>query len=360
MHAAKTTHHHLTQREKSELNKVYYDESNPASYGGIHKLAKGTNLHPEKVSTWLNQQWAYTLHKPLRKKFPRRRYVSRGLNNQWQADLMDMQKYSRENSGYRYILIAIDVFSRQAYAVPTKSKNGPEIAKALETILKDVQPKYLQTDLGLEFYNSHVKKVLDKKNVELFSVYSEKKAALVERLIRTIKEKISRIFTRQGNYRWVEVLPRVMEAYNDSYHRGLKHIPSLVTKTNEVDVWIKQYSDLVKGTEPMFKIGDRVRISKNKKLFEKGYLQNWTDEVFTISNVNTKYKPALYTLTDSNDETIKGSFYAKELQLATTDAYRIERVLRVRTNKGRKEALVKWVGYNDPTWIDYKSIQSTN
>ena len=350
----------LTLKEKKKLNRIYYNESNPASYGGIHKLAQKTNLHPEKVSTWLNQQWTYTLHKPVRKTFPRRKYVSRGLNHQWQADLIDMQKYARENSGYRYILIAIDIFSRQAYAQPIKSKHGKEVANALEVIFEQECPKYLQTDLGLEFYNSHVKKVLDNYNVELFSVYSEKKAALVERLIRTIKEKMFKVFTRQGNYRWIDMLPNLLTAYNNSYHRGLKHIPSLVTKTNEVDVWIKQYSDLVKGSKPQYKVGDRVRISKNKKLFDKGYLQNWTDEVFIISNINTKYKPNLYMLRDLNGDEIKGSFYAKELQLVTIDEYRIERIIRTRMNKGRKEALVKWIGYSEPTWIDFKSIHSTN
>lgn len=357
MHAAKPSVQ-LTRKEKNDLKRVYFNASNPASYGGIYKLAQETNLHPKKVSSWLKQQWAYTLHKPLRKKFERRKYVSRGINYQWQADLMDMQKYSRENNGFRYVLIAIDIFSRQAYAMPVKSKNGQEIASAFDLMLQDVRPTYLQTDLGLEFFNAHVKKVLDKYNVELFSVYSEKKAALVERLIRTVKEKLSRIFTHQGNYKWIDALPQVLKGYNNSYHRGLKHVPSLVNKTNETDVWIKQYSNLVKGKESKFNIGDCVRISKNKKIFDKGYLQNWTDEVFTISHVNTKYTPTLYSLTDSDGEEIKGSFYAHELQLATNEDYRIERVIHIKTINGKKQALVKWLGYTEPTWINYDAIQT--
>lgn len=351
----------LTAQVKNKLKKVYYDESNPASYGGIEKLANETNVHPEIVSNWLNQQWTYTLHKPARKKFPRRKYMSRGLNYQWQADLMDMQKYSRENEGFRYILIALDIFSRQAYAMPVKSKRGEEIARAMDLILQDVKPNFIQTDLGLEFYNVHVKSVLTKHNVELFSVYSENKAALVERLIRTIKEKLFRIFTKQGNYRWVEILPKVLQAYNNSYHRGLKHIPSKVNESNETDIWIKQYSHVSKGkANTKFKVGDKVRISKNKRIFEKGYLQNWTDEVFTISNVNTKYSPTLYTLVDFNGEEIRGSFYDYEIQLATMDTYRIERILRTKIINGKKQALVKWIGYSEPSWINYDSINSLN
>lgn len=360
MPAVKT--HTLTRKEKQDLKKIYYDASNPASYGGIKKLSQVTNLHPEKVSKWLNQQWTYALHKKARKKFPRRKYVARGINYQWQADLIDMQKYSRENEGNRYILILVDIFSRRAYARPIKSKRGPEIAEKMESVFSDAKPKYLQTDQGLEFYNSHVKALLDKNNIELFSVYSENKAAIVERLIRTIKEKLFKIFTNKGSYRWLEALPNVIYAYNHSYHRGLKHIPSLVNKNNETDVWVKQYSDLVKGKNPKFKTGDRVRISKYKRVFEKGYLQNWTDEEFLVSNVNTKYNPVMYNLVDTDGEEIRGSFYAHELSKVDNPEkmYRIEKVLRTKTVNGRKLSLVKWVGYSRPTWINYNEIKSVN
>ena len=351
----------LTLKQKKELNKAYFNASNPASYGGIKRLVNATQIHPKLVQNWLNDQWSYALHKPVRKKFPRRKYVVRGLNHQWQMDLMDMQKYAKDNSGYRYILLAIDIFSRQAYAVAVKSKHGQEVAKALESILENVHPKLIQCDRGLEFYNAHVGAVMAKYNIEMFSIHSENKASLAERAIRTIKERLFRIFTHQSSYRWVDVLSDVIVAYNNSYHRGLKHIPSLVTKRNEVDIWIKQYSNLVKDVEnTKFKVGDRVRISKNKGLFSKGYLQNWTDEVFTISRVNTKYKPAMYNLNDYNGESIEGSFYENELSKTTIKEYRIEKILRTKTVNNKKLALVKWLGYREPSWIDYNSVHGLN
>lgn len=350
----------LTPKQKRKLNEIYFDASNPASYGGIQRLAKEAQVHPNLAQLWLNQQWSYALHKPVRKRFNRRRYVTRGLNHQWQMDLVDMQKYSRENNGFRYILLAMDVFSRQAYAQPLKSKQGKDVAEALERMFEMEKPRLVQTDLGLEFYNSHVGAVMEKYDIELFSVHSDYKAAMVERLIRTLKERLFRIFTKQSTYRWVDVLPDVLNAYNNSYHRGLKHIPSQVNKTNEADVWIKQYSDLVKSIKSKFKIGDLVRISKNKGIFFKGYLQNWTDEVFTISEVNTKYNPTLYKLKDSDGEEIKGSFYEYELSKSDIQEYRIERIIRTKTEGKRKRALVKWVGYKEPTWIDYNSVHKLN
>lgn len=350
----------LTEKQKRNLSKIYYDASKPASYGGINRLAEEARVHPKLTQLWLNQQWSYALHKPIRKKFFRRRYVARGINHQWQMDLIDMQKYSRENGGYRYILLAIDVFSRQAYAQPLKSKQGKDVAEALELIFEKEKPRLVQTDLGLEFYNSHVGAVMEKHDVELFSVHSDYKAAMCERLIRTLKERLFRIFTRQSSYRWVDVLQDVVSAYNNSYHRGLKHIPSQVNKTNEVDVWIKQYSDLTKGSKPKFKVGDKVRISKNKGLFFKGYLQNWTDEVFTISQVNTKYNPIMYRLTDVDGQVIRGSFYETELSKSDIQEYRIERIIRTKTIGNKKLALVKWMGYKEPSWIDYNSVHKLN
>lgn len=350
----------LLPEEKQKLKEIYYDASNPASYGGIKKLSQTARIHPKKVIKWLMSQWPYTHHKPVRKKFNRRKYVSKGLHHQWQIDLMDMQKYSRENSGMKYILTIIDIFSRQGIAIPVKNKTGPVIADALEEVFeRSTKPYFIQSDLGLEFYNTHVKKVLDKYNIELFSVHSELKACIVERFIRTIKEKLHRIFTHHGNYRWIDVLPDVIKAYNNSYHRGLKHIPSKVTKVNEADIWIKQYSNLVKGKNPKFKIGDRVKISVNKRIFTKGYLQRWTDEDFFVANIDMKYNPVIYTLVDINGEEIKGSFYEYELQKVdnTEELYRIERVIRTKTTNGKKLALVKWIGYKEPSWINYNEIK---
>lgn len=353
----------LIQKQKNILRKTYYNASNPASFGGVQRLAEKTNLNPEQVQEWLSQQWTYSLHKPVKKKFQRRKYVSRGLNQQWQADLVEMQQYSRENQGYRYILTVIDIFSRFAYALPLKNKTGMEVANVLDKLFENQSPKYLQTDQGLEFYNSHVTNILDKYNVELFSIYSDKKAAIVERFNRSLKEKMFRMFTFQGNYKWIDKLQDLVSAYNNSYHRTLKNIPAKVNKANETDVWLAQYSDLKLGKiNDKFSIGDHVRITKLKSIFDKGYSQNWTDEEFIIQKINTKYNPITYTLSALDGEILKGSFYSQELQKVPnpSNLFRIEKVLRTRMNNGVKEALVKWMGFKEPSWTNYSNIKSIN
>ena len=104
---------------------------------------------------------------------------------------------------------------------------------------------------------------------------------------------------------------------------------------------------------PKFSIGDNVRITKKKKIFDKGYKQRWTEEVFKISKIKLTI-PVTYKITDHNEEEIQGSFYEQELQKTSQGTFRIEKVLR---RKGDK-SLIKWIGYPKSfnSWIDMKAI----
>ena len=97
---------------------------------------------------------------------------------------------------------------------------------------------------------------------------------------------------------------------------------------NENRVWRKLYPEFGGVTfTPKFCICDNVRITKKKKLFEKGYTQRWTEEVFRISKIQLTI-PVTYKITDYNEEEIQGSFYEQELQKTSQDTFRIEKVLR--------------------------------
>jgi len=138
----------------------------------------------------LPSQDAYTLHKPTRRHFPRRKTFAKGIDDLFQADLADMQNLSRFNDGYRFILTCIDVFSKRAFAIPLKDKRGSSIADAFETIFKDRVPVLLQTDCETEFLNVQVQNVFKKYNIKLYwSMNDDIKAACVERFNRTIKTR---------------------------------------------------------------------------------------------------------------------------------------------------------------------------
>ena len=129
-------------------------------------------------------------------------------------------------------------------------------------------------------------------------------------------------------------------------------------KENEKKVFINLYGDLVylKPEKPKFSVGDKVRISKKKrKVFDKGYTPNWTEEIFEILDILLT-NPLTYKVVDLLGEEIEGSVYEKELQKAKQQTFRIEKVIR-RDNK-KKKALVKWKGYSNKfnSWVSFKDL----
>ena len=290
----------------------------------------------------------------------------RKIDFQWQADLVEMQPFAAENDGNRYMLTVIDLLTRYAWAVPLKSKSAKDVLNGLKILLEKMtfgrKPKLLQTDQGLEFENKLVREYLKNKHgIEQFSVKSAHKAAMVERFNRTLKSKMWRAFTKQGNHKWLTLLPKLLTAYNNSIHRSIGRSPANVTRENETEVWLYIYGKKNGPTKkPKFKLNDRVRISRHKATFEKGYEPNWSEEEYIIHSVNKKYSPITYQIrTLDSTEIIEGSFYEQELQLSDVREgyYRIDKVIRTKGQGSKKKALVRWRGYKQPTWINYSNIQ---
>jgi hypothetical protein len=356
---------------------TYYDPSQPGSLGGINALARATQNTQSATRKWLSTQLTYTLHKSARKRYPTRPYRTNKIDAQWQADLVEMIPYANVNDDNKYLLTVIDLFSRYAWAVPTKTKNAADVTGAFKLVLEEARPRKprsLQTDNGKEFENREFQHLLNERDINFFTVKSQFKAAVVERFNRTLKSKMWRWFTYTGNYRWLEVLPQLLQSYNASMHRSLGMAPNEVNNNNEMELWEKQQSTgpqkvTLKDTHPVFKVGDTVRISKAKMIFEKGYLPNWTEEVFTITRVIKTPKiddaysgPTQYKIKDYNNEEIEGAFYGFELQkIQPPELYRIEEVLRERVVRGQRQYFVKWMGYGPQfnSWVtDIQNIQN--
>ena len=344
------------------LSSIYYDPSHPASYSGVDKLYRVIKkegkfrITRKALRQWLKSQETYTLHRQVRHRFPRSRVVVSGSGQQADADLMDMTQLSKFNDGYKYVLLLIDAFSRYLWTVPIKSKTGPTVTKALETIIEQGgKTSKLRTDKGSEFLNRDMQKMLKGHNIGHFTAEPPTKASLAERAIKTIKMRLYRYMTQHQTFRYVDALPEVVKAYNDTYHRSIKTSPSEVSNQNEAELWLQQYRTLRdrKGerTRPekyQFNIGDWVRISFLKKPFDRDYQQRWTGELFQISNRKKRQGRPLYSLADYSGEEIKSTFYPEELQpvnISENTVYKIEKILKTRTRKRRKEYLVRWLGW---------------
>ena len=309
----------IKRTKANVLKKIYYDINNPYAFTSIRNLykagkSKDKSLTLEETKNWLTKQDAYTKHAPAYYKFTRRKVLTRGLGDQAQADLISLIPLAKYNDGHKYIFTMIDCFSRYLYAFPIKSKTPKEIIRVLKLVLGKTKFNYLQTDDGVEFTSKKVQEYLKNKKIKWFSVDSDLKASIVERVNRTLKNYLYRYFTANNTLRYINVLPKLVDGYNNRIHSTTKIQPINVTRKNQSQIWERLYSEYLKKSNKKFKfkINDEVRISKYKKQFKRGYLPTYTDETFMIiDRLNTI--PPTYKLMDKNNEILKGILYEKEL-----------------------------------------------
>jgi len=162
-------------------------------------------------------------------------------------------------------------------------------------------------------------------------------------------------FSANNTFKYIDILQTFVDKYNNEFHESIKMTPiEASNKKNENLVWRNLYGDLKLASDsPKYAIGDKVRITKKKRQFEKGYTPNWTEEIFTISKIQYT-DPITYKIIDYNNEEIEGTFYEQELQKSTQEVFRIEKIIKKKGNK----SLVKWKGYSDEfnSWIDNKDL----
>ena len=352
------------------LRKTYLNPDHAVGFAGAKPLvdvARVKGVKPSTTQKWLESQLAYTLHKPAGRRFKRNRVFVNGKDEQWQADLVDVQALKKDNDGYRFLLTVIDVLSKYAWVVPLKDKTGKSLVDAFDTVFKKDGrvPERLQTDAGKEFLNKEFQRFLTSKNVHHFVTYNETKAQIVERFNRTLKNRMWRYFTFQNGRRYVEILPALVEGYNKAYHRSIGTAPERVTQINAQDIWHRLYGkDFVKRSTRVrfkFKVGDKVRISKKKGTFEKGYLPNWTEEVFSIAQ-RLRRIPPVYRLREYDGTMLDGTFYERELQRvqqSEADLFLIEKILKTRGKGKDEEYLVRWSGWPSKydQWIRASSLK---
>lgn len=285
------------------------------------------------------------LFKNVRKNFETRHVIQRGIDDTHQADIYtfyrpkgkiedptynlrtksspidnEYKKLLRANDGYKYILVLIDIFSKFVWIQILKTKGGIEVANAFRNIFDQINksghniPKKLHVDEGKEFYNKHVKQLLDEYNIEMYSTGTKNKASMVERFNRTLTEKLKPYLYKSR--KWIEYAFEIVETYNNTYHHTIKMKPIDVTKENEALLLSTVYNYRMTTKKPKFKIGDRVRLSKYVDIFRNKFKTNWTKEIFIISEIH-RSNVIYYKVVDENGEELKEGIYEEELQLTS-------------------------------------------
>ena len=372
----------LTAAHAKLMSREYHDISKSGSYQSPGKFYLSFEAcHPKSkvtlnnVREWMKQEDTYTLNKEYRGKFAKPNIVVAGLNDTWEADLADLSKYSKSNNGYKYLLGVIDVFSRKLYLRPIINKYAQTVIDAFAEILTEAGSKCnkLRSDMGNEFTNDLFQNFLRSKGIGHYFSHGTAQCAYIERVWKTIKKRIVKFMFETKSKRYIDNIEGIVSSYSNTVHSITGLPPNEITLQNESDVIYTEYlarckreggvKSTPKKVRYRFKVNDIVRIAKRKEKIGGEYKEKWSREKYKVYKRSKTYGVPLYNIMDADGDIIAGSFYERELQEVSEDEedklYEIDRVLKVRVNKGVKEGLVSWRGYDKKfnTWIPMTQIQ---
>ena len=261
-----------------------------------------------------------------------------------------MQLLSKFNKGIKYLLCVIDLFSKYSFVVPLKDKKGVSIVNAFQSILNKSKrkPNKIWVDKGSEFYNASFKKWLQGSDIVMYSTNNEGKSVVPERFIKTLKSKIYKYMTSISKNVYIDKLNAIANKYNNTYHTTIKMKPIDVKDNTYINT-----NKEINYKDPKFKVGDYVRISNYKDIFAKGYMPNWSEEVFVIDRIKNTV-PWTYVINDLSVKKLLVHFMKMNFKKLIRKKFRIEKVIK---QKGDK-LYVKWKGYDNSfnSWINKNYI----
>jgi len=360
------------------MDNVYRSIKNPGSLSGIERLYKSVkkndpSVRRNDVETYLRGKRSYTLHKVTKKKFPRRQYLSPFPGHTISCDIAYFQEYKSSNNGIGYLLICIDIFSRYLTVFPLKTLKAVHVSSALETFFKNTVHRYKKifTDEGQEFLSKQAFRIYDKYNIHWYTTYNKEiKASLCERVIQTLKKKLSKYITEFNNEHYLDVLDTLVETYNHTPHRGLMgrkpvdihliHDPKKAMSFAQR--LYKSHARKITSVARNLSCGQSVRlksVAASQNRFHKHFFIQNTEEIFTIETVNKDHVPVTYSIKDLDGNIIKGNFYRDELiPIINNELYDVQILKKRRRNK-KLEYLVRYVNYpnSENQWIAAKQLE---
>ena len=204
-------------KNKNDCNRIMVDEidnipCNQRPWGTFaikqiintkQKLGLGNNFTMEDLSNELN--------KPVINKFERKKVITNHIGEIHSYDLVDIQKYSRVNKGYKYIFTNIGIFSKYAYAFPLKTKTVNEIISCFQIIFKERKPKYIWSDQERAFFSKEILQFFKDNNVKIYHTHSHLKAVIIERFNKSLRELMMKSFVKNYNTVWYNILPELIK-----------------------------------------------------------------------------------------------------------------------------------------------------
>ncbi len=293
----------------------YGDISSKGSLGGVKEFAKANGLSFKEAKRRLEGVDAYALYKPVRRKIKRQKIVGYFINELHVADLAEVFQapfYPEDNEGVKYLLVIVDSLSRICYIRPLIDKKSATVSGAMRKIYNDPSKRcdLLLTDQGTEFRGSCEKVYKDFKINHYHTQSTEIKGSHAERKILDLKRMLSRYMHYNNTRKYVGVLPLIEKNLNGRNHRIIGMPPAKVKKSHETDIFIESIRSGI--SKQKFKIGDPVRLSSVKMVWDKSHRGGWSLEIFKIYKIDKK-PIVCYYLKDLEDKPLSGKFFFEEI-----------------------------------------------
>ena len=273
------------------LEYLYYKKQN---YGGIEQLyTKAKVQHPSIkksfVKEWLNKQKNYQLVKP--EKVAKKEFLPIYSEKKYsfQIDLTFFPRYKKYNKDNYVLFTAININTRYAFAYYAKDKNLTTILDMLKKMAEKTIINSSTCDEGSECNNKEFLEYCNKNQINIYFVKDDShKLGIINRFHRTLKDILREHFA-SDDLNWINVIDQIINNYNHTVNRGIGIAPVNVTDAIETSIINekREITDKFKETEPEFKIGDKVRVLRKKKLFEDKNLSKYFDIVFTVYKITS-------------------------------------------------------------------------
>lgn len=321
-----------------KLEKLWKEYGYPSA-PKLYQITKQNNIKMklDDIKKFIADHRVGQIHKQVRKEKPNKIITAPAQNSEWQIDLLDMSSFASANKGYKWILIAVDIFTRKAGASALKSKTPKYALVGLENVIKVLgKPHVISTDDGSEWKSVVETYLKDKKILHrVAEVGDHNRLGIINRFSRTIKDMLYKSFTANDSNDWIDNMKTFIGSYNKTTHTNLCGMTPNEAEKRPADTLECQHRRQVKLSRPNTKrelqINDIVRVRIGKTKFSKGYENKFTKETYTIKEIdlpfyildnNEKYKASDLQKVNQKDKSIDKVRIAKRQKLISQELKR--------------------------------------
>ena len=334
-----------------DINSEYLSDK-PHSYGGKYRLynifKKGDVDRALKNNNIYSR---FKQHRKSKKYSPIYVYRKREL---FQSDVVFFtnKEFVDVNHGYKYLFTTIDVFTKMAWVYPMKDNKCKTVMECFKDILDKCgeKPERLNSDRGSELICKQFEKYLKDNEIHHYLSYSLRKCPVIERFNLTIQSLLYKIMRKNNSYELVRFLDQAMNIYLHRKHRTIKMSPMEAEKNENGKkirrTYFEKYRDAnMKQQKAKFSVGDSVRIYKERGTFHRGYNEDFTEEIFTITKVLRNLPVPRFKIKEySGNDVIRNFFQDELIHYNPPEFYEID-VLDTRGMGKKKEYLVHYRGW---------------